>query len=168
VTGPRRDASPLVVTGAAHGIGYAIARLASARGAAVALLDRDAAALEQAVEQLASSALALPCDVSDEGQVDAAFEAAAERFGAPAGVVACAGIDRGSPLHELHASAWDEVIAINLRGAFLTCRAAVRQMLPAGGGAIVCVSSPFAFVSPPGGTSAYSSSGLSTAVRESG
>jgi NAD(P)-dependent dehydrogenase (short-subunit alcohol dehydrogenase family) len=165
---------PLVVTGAARGIGNAVARLAVAAGVAVALLDRDAAELEAiaaeleaAAAELGSSALALACDVSDETQVDAAFAWVADRLGTPAGVVVSAGIDRGAPLHEFEAAIWDEVLAVNLRGAFLTCRAAVRQMLPSGRGAIVCVSSPFGFVSAAGGTSAYSSSkaGVSALAR---
>jgi NAD(P)-dependent dehydrogenase (short-subunit alcohol dehydrogenase family) len=67
---------------------------------------------------------------------------------------------------ELEAATWDEVLAVNLRGGFLTCRAAVRQMRPAGG-SIVCVSSPFALVATSAGVGAYSASkgGLSALVR---
>jgi len=151
----------IAVTGAASGIGAATARLAAARGHAVALLDRDGAAVEALARGLAddgATAVALACDVGDEGQVDGAFAAVAERLGPVRGLVSSAGIDRSCPLPELRAEAWDEVIAVNLRGTFLCCRAAVRQMLDAGGGAIVCVSSPFALVAPAGGTGAYSAS----------
>jgi len=152
----------VVVTGAASGIGAATAGLAAARGHAVALLDRDGAAVEvaaQALRDAGARALGVACDVADERAVDDAFATAVARLGPLRGVVASAGIDRGGLLHELGAAAWDELIAVNLRGAFLTCRAALRCFLDAGaGGAIVCVSSPFALVAAPGGTGAYSAS----------
>ncbi|HEX7291871.1 MAG TPA: SDR family NAD(P)-dependent oxidoreductase [Conexibacter sp.] len=152
----------VVVTGAASGIGAATARLAAARGDAVALLDRDGAAVEAAAHELrdaGAKALGLACDVAGEREVDDAFAAAVAQLGPLRGVVASAGIDRGGLLHELDAAAWDELIAVNLRGTFLTCRAALRRLLDAGGGgSIVCVSSPFALVAAPGGTGAYSAS----------
>lgn len=150
-----------IVTGAASGIGAATARFAAAGGHAVALLDRDGDAAERIAGALAgdgATALALACDVADERQVDAAFATVVERLGVVGGLVTCAGIDRSSSLPEQRAEAWDEVIAVNLRGTFLSCRAAVRQMLDAGGGSIVCMSSPFALVAPAGGTGAYSAS----------
>jgi NAD(P)-dependent dehydrogenase (short-subunit alcohol dehydrogenase family) len=165
------SSSVVVVTGAASGIGAATARLAAERGYAVALLDRDGAAAEGLAETLrgnGAAALGIACDVADERAVDDAFATAAAQLGALHGVVASAGIDRSALLHELDATAWDELIGINLRGAFLTCRAALRQLLKAGtGGSIVCVSSPFGFVAPAGGTGAYSASkgGVSALVR---
>lgn len=112
------------------------------------------------------AAVGLTCDVSDEEQLDAAFAAAEHDLGPLTGVVASAGIDRGGQLHEMPSSKWDEVISVNLRGTFLTCRAALRGMLERGG-SIVCVSSPFAFVAPPGGAGAYAASkgGISALVR---
>jgi NAD(P)-dependent dehydrogenase (short-subunit alcohol dehydrogenase family) len=161
----------VVVTGAGSGIGAATARLAAARGYAVALLDRDEATVQDAARTLTNdgaAAIGLACDVADERAVDDAFATAAARLGPLHGVVASAGIDRGGLLHELDAARWDEVIAVNLRGAFLTCRAALRQLVDAGtGGSIVCVSSPFALVAAPGGMGAYSASkgGTSALVR---
>jgi NAD(P)-dependent dehydrogenase (short-subunit alcohol dehydrogenase family) len=136
----------------------------------VALLDRDLAAAESLAARLrdiGAVALALPCDVADPDQVDAAFDRAADELGVPAGVVASAGIDRGGLAHELALEDFDAVIAVNLRGTFLTCRAAVRHMLGAGRGSIVCVSSPLGEVAAPGGTGAYSASkaGISALVR---
>jgi NAD(P)-dependent dehydrogenase (short-subunit alcohol dehydrogenase family) len=160
----------VVVTGAASGIGAATARLAAERGYAVALLDRDDAGVQagaQALTDDGAAAIGLACDVGDERAVDDAFATAA-RLGPLHGVVASAAIDRGGLVHELDASRWDEVIAVNLRGAFLTCRAALRQLVEAGaGGSIVCVSSPFALVAAPGGVGAYSASkgGTSALVR---
>jgi NAD(P)-dependent dehydrogenase (short-subunit alcohol dehydrogenase family) len=160
----------VVVSGAASGIGAATARLAAERGYAVALLDRDDAGVQagaQALTDDGAAAIGLACDVGDERAVDDAFATAA-RLGPLHGVVASAAIDRGGLVHELDASRWDEVIAVNLRGAFLTCRAALRQLVEVGaGGSIVCVSSPFALVAAPGGVGAYGASkgGTSALVR---
>jgi NAD(P)-dependent dehydrogenase (short-subunit alcohol dehydrogenase family) len=164
--------APLVVTGAARGIGLAIARLAARAGAPVGLLDREGDAARAAASALvdggASSeeVVGLECDVSDEHAVAAAFEEVAQHLGPPRALAVCAGVDEGGPLDELEAATWDIVHGVNLRGTFLTCRAALRHMLGAGGGAIVCVSSPFAFVAAPG-TSAYAASkgGISALVR---
>ena len=96
------------------------------------------------------------------------------RFGIPvffciplAGVVTAAGIDRGELLHALEPREWDHVLAVNLRGTFLTCKAALRHMLDGDGGSIVCISSPLASVATPGGAGAYSASkaGVSALVR---
>jgi NAD(P)-dependent dehydrogenase (short-subunit alcohol dehydrogenase family) len=149
--------SVLYITGGAGAIGRACARLALEDGARVALIDRDGAALERVGAELAD-ALPVPCDVRDEDEVRAAFSYARDTIGRPTGVIASAAIDRGGALRDLDADAWDAVLAVNLRGTFLTCREALRHMADDGGGSIVCVSSPLAFVAVPGGTSAYSAS----------
>jgi len=168
---------PIVVTGAAHGIGAATATLAARAGAAVALLDRDADAAAALASRLRDAGapgplLALGCDVSEAHSVEAAYAAVASELGAPRGLVASAGIDRGGLAHELPLADLDAVLAVNLRGTFLSCRAALRSMLDAGGaggvgGAIVCVGSPLGAVAAPGGTSAYSASkaGIAALVR---
>jgi NAD(P)-dependent dehydrogenase (short-subunit alcohol dehydrogenase family) len=158
---------PVLVTGGARGIGLAVATLAAAAGGRVAVVDRDREALDAAAVQLGGDALLVACDVRDEGQVRAAFDTALGELGSLQGVVASAGIDRGGPFHESTADDFDELIAVNLRGAALTCREAIRRMLPTGAGSIVCVSSPFAFVGGPAGTGAYSASkgGVSALVK---
>jgi NAD(P)-dependent dehydrogenase (short-subunit alcohol dehydrogenase family) len=161
---------PIIVTGGACGIGFAAARLACVAGADVALVDRDTDALERAAEALRDNrgrVMRLACDVSDEEQVRQAFARSATGLGAAAGLIASAGIDEGSELHELDSQTWDRVLAVNLRGIFLACREALRQMLGVGRGAIVCLSSPFAVAAAPGGTGAYSASkgGISALVR---
>jgi NAD(P)-dependent dehydrogenase (short-subunit alcohol dehydrogenase family) len=110
--------------------------------------------------------LAVVCDVADENQIHDAFEQIRTDLGPPSALVASAGIDRGGRIHDLDAGTWDEVIAINLRGTFLACREAVRSMLGDGGGAIVCVSSPFALVAA-AGVAAYGASkaGICALVR---
>jgi NAD(P)-dependent dehydrogenase (short-subunit alcohol dehydrogenase family) len=165
--------TPIVVTGAAHGIGAATATLAAQAGAAVALLDRDAEAAKALASRLRDagapgSLLALGCDVAEAHSVEAAYAAVAAELGPPRGLVASAGIDRGGLVHELPLADLDAVLSVNLRGTFLTCRAALRAMLESGaGGAIVCVGSPLGAVAAPGGTSAYSASkaGIAALVR---
>jgi NAD(P)-dependent dehydrogenase (short-subunit alcohol dehydrogenase family) len=145
---------PLVVTGAARGIGLAVARLAVERGAQVALLDRDGDEVERAAGSI-GGALGLACDVADEAQVNDAFAAVRDRLGPVRALVASAGVDRGGPVGDLTAEDWDAVLAVNARGAFLSCKAALAQMTD--GGSIVCMSSPFAIATAPG-TAAYSAS----------
>jgi NAD(P)-dependent dehydrogenase (short-subunit alcohol dehydrogenase family) len=149
----------LVITGAARGIGAAIASGAAATGRPLVLLDRDTHALDELAVRLRESVecLTVGCDVSDEAEIDNAIARASERFGAPAALVTSAGIDRGGLVHEMDASAWDHVIAVNLRGTFLACRATLRLMVGAGAGAIACISSPFALAAA-GGVGAYASS----------
>jgi NAD(P)-dependent dehydrogenase (short-subunit alcohol dehydrogenase family) len=165
-------ASPIVVTGAARGIGAATATLAAQAGAAVALLDRDgdgAAAVAAGLREAGATGaiLSLGCDVASPHSVDAAFAAVTAQFGPPLGLVASAGIDRGGLAHEIALEDVDAVLNINLRGTFLTCRAALGPMLDARRGAIVCVGSPLGVVAAPGGTSAYSASkaGIAALVR---
>jgi NAD(P)-dependent dehydrogenase (short-subunit alcohol dehydrogenase family) len=158
----------LVITGAARGIGAAAALLAVEQGYAVALLDRDSDLAEQHADLLrdrGGKCAAIACDVSDERDVREAFAAAQSSFGPPSALLTSAGIDRGGRAHELDPATWDDVIAVNLRGTFLACRAALEAMVPRAG-AIVCVSSPFALVATEA-VAAYASSkgGVSALVR---
>lgn len=164
-----RSPRGVLITGAAGGIGLAVAKLAAHQGRSVAMLDRDPRRVNVAAAELRENgaiALGLACDVRDEAELDAAFRSAVSELGPLTGVVASAGIDRAGEAHELPVESWDDVIETNLRGAFLTCRAALREMLPRGG-SIVCISSPLAFVAPAGGAGAYAASkaGVSALVR---
>ncbi|AUT47629.1 SDR family NAD(P)-dependent oxidoreductase [Achromobacter sp. AONIH1] len=143
-----------LVAGGASGIGLAFARLAASRGAAVAILDRDAAALSEAGRQLPSLAAALVCDVTDSEAVDRAVQEAAGALGGIDGVVNCAGIDLRADLESMRDDDWDRVMAVNLGGPMRVCRAAVPHLKRAGGGVIVNVSSA-AGLSPLPGRSAY-------------
>jgi NAD(P)-dependent dehydrogenase (short-subunit alcohol dehydrogenase family) len=153
------DKAPLLVTGATSGIGEAVARVAVATGVSVALLGRDRERVEQLAEELSgtgdAATLGLTADVSDEREIAAAIAEVAARLGPVRRLVTSAAIDRGGLLHELEPQDFDEVIAINLRGTYLVCRACIPQMIESGGGSIVCVSSPLGRVATPG-SGAYS------------
>jgi NAD(P)-dependent dehydrogenase (short-subunit alcohol dehydrogenase family) len=162
----------VVVTGAGSGIGRAAALAAAERGASVAVLDIDASnastVAKEATTRGAPSAIGLPCDVRDEDSVASAIGTAVDEIGPIRGLVTSAGIERHSLAHELSASEWFDVLNTNLSGTFFACKHALVAMLAHGqGGSIVCVSSPLAEVSIPGGFAAYSASkgGVSALVR---
>jgi glucose 1-dehydrogenase len=136
-----------VVTGGESGIGRACAIALAKRGARVALTyfaDADAAAATiSAVERTEGEALALQCDVSDEGQVDVLFAAAERAFGTVRLLVNCAGVNMsGTPLVQMDLALFQHTIAADLVGPFLTCRRFARALEAAGqGGRIVNISS---------------------------
>ena len=134
---PRR----LIVSGGASGIGLAVARMAVARGARVALLDRDTAALAEAVRLLGEAALALECDVSDAPAVRTAVDRAAQWLGGVDALVNSAGIDALKSLETTSDEEWARVLAVNLTGPMLVCRAALPHLRAAGGGSIVNIAS---------------------------
>ncbi len=133
-----------VVTGGARGIGLAIAERLAASGAAVCLWDIDDAAGQAAAGRLAESgqALALGVDVADEASVAAAAEATAGEFGAIDILVNNAGITGpNKATWDYTPDEWREVLAIDLTGVYLCCRAVVPVMLDGGYGRIVNVAS---------------------------
>jgi rhamnulose-1-phosphate aldolase/alcohol dehydrogenase len=140
-----------LVTGAASGIGRAIAERVAAEGASVVIADIDADGAEKVVADLGEErALAVTLDVSDEAAVDRAFTAAAVRFGGVDLVVNNAGFARSSALVDTTADEWDRLHAVLARGAFLVSRAAARTMTSAGAtGDIVYVVSKNAVVAGP-------------------
>jgi NAD(P)-dependent dehydrogenase (short-subunit alcohol dehydrogenase family) len=164
--------APVLVSGAASGIGQATARLAAERGHAVIMLDQDGAALERSAGQLRDLRPAqlweAAVDVCDQPALSAALDDAIEAVGVPRKAVCCAGIDRGGPTHEQPIEDFDLVLDVNLRGTFLTCREVISRLLARSEtGAIVCVSSVAAFTAVPGGASAYCASkgGVTALVR---
>ena len=143
-----------VVTGAARGLGLAIARTLLERGARVMLSDVDGDALVAARESLGDATdrvATAPCNVADEDQVAALFDAAEAEIGAVHGVVANAGILRDALLvksdgqrvtQRMSLQVWQSVIDVNLTGVFLTGREAATRMIEHGeGGVIINVSS---------------------------
>ncbi|HEU5189557.1 MAG TPA: SDR family NAD(P)-dependent oxidoreductase [Methylomirabilota bacterium] len=131
-----------LVTGAARGIGLAIARRLAADGARVAVLDLDRAGAEAAAKTLGPEVLALTADVTRSAEVDAAVAAVVRRWGRLDVLVNNAGITgRSFPIWELSDEDWARVIDVDLASVFYGCRAAVKVMLPQGGGRIINIAS---------------------------
>ncbi|MBE1536183.1 3-oxoacyl-ACP reductase FabG [Actinomadura algeriensis] len=133
-----------VVTGAARGIGAAVAARLAREGFAVAVCDLDEAACAGTVETIAAAggtALAVGVDVADSAAVTAAVTRIAAELGPPAVLVNNAGITRDNLLFKMTDDDWDSVMSVHLRGSFLMSRAAQEHMTKAGWGRIVNLSS---------------------------
>ena len=131
-----------VVTGAASGIGKAIAAAFIDAGASVVLCDLNAKALESAATELGERAIGRVTDVSDESQVEGAMRAAREAFGSLDIVVNCAGFGAIMPLTELPGEKWKAVQAVTLGGVFYGLKHGARLMLEQGRpGVIINISS---------------------------
>ena len=133
-----------IITGAARGIGAAIARRFAQDGMAVAVLDLDEAACTTTVEQIQAAggeALAVGANVAEEESVNAAVERIAAELGAPTVLVNNAGITRDNLLFKMSTDDWDAVMGVHLRGAFLMSKAAQKHMVDAEWGRIVNLSS---------------------------
>lgn len=130
-----------IVTGAASGIGKAIAVLFAQEGAKVAVADLNKSAADAAAKEIADhggAALGLAMDVSDEQQVHAAVETAAARFGGIDILVSNAGIQIVHPVDAFPFPDWKKMLAIHLDGAFLTTKACLRHMYASGrGGSVI-------------------------------
>ena len=130
-----------VITGAARGIGLAVARRFLAGGWRAALLDVDGPALGASARALGGEALAIVCDVADPTQVRAAIDQAAARLGRIDALVNNAGIAVFKPLLETTYEEWTRVLAVNLTGPFLCTQACAPVMLANGGGSVVNIGS---------------------------
>jgi 3-oxoacyl-[acyl-carrier protein] reductase len=133
-----------VVTGAAQGIGFAIAKTLGAHGASVVVADIDGARAEAAAERLRAdgrAASAVRCDVSDEDDVNGLVAACLDEHGRIDVMVNNAGITRDATMRKMTADDFDTVVRVHLRGAWLGTRAASLEMRERGGGSIVNMSS---------------------------
>jgi NAD(P)-dependent dehydrogenase (short-subunit alcohol dehydrogenase family) len=128
-----------LVTGGAAGIGAAIVRRLAARGARVAVLDRDGGGAREIADEIGGHAIAV--DVAEGGSTTAAVDEAAAVLGGLTDVVANAGIGRNKPLHQYSDDEWRLVVGVNLDGTFHTLRAAIPHLLAGGGGSIVTIAS---------------------------
>lgn len=133
-----------LVIGAAGGIGSAIARLFARAGAAQHLVDTRPERLRELVRELDGSGAAVsagPIDVTDPESVQASVTACAERHGAVDILVNCAGVIEEVRVESMSLDQWDRLIAVNLTGVFLTCRAVVPLMRRRSWGRIITISS---------------------------
>ena len=129
----------VLVTGAAQGIGRAIARLFAAEGARLALVDVKAAEIESVAAEFGAEAFAF--DLRDLDGIDGLVDTAVQKLGHLDGLVNAAGIHSAGPVSDITAARWREVMAVNLDAPFLLCRAAERHLRASEGSTIVNLSS---------------------------
>ena len=130
-----------LVAGGASGIGAAICEAFAEQGARVAIVDRNidmAAALSQTIGK---DSAAFHCDIVEPESVSAAVQSVVEKYGTIDILINCAGVATLMPAEDLPADAWDSMLDINLKGAFLVCQAVGRVMLAGQGGRIVSIAS---------------------------
>lgn len=142
------DGRVAVVTGAARGIGAATAKRLASDGAAVAVLDLDAASAQPVADEINSAggkAIAVGANVSDEASVNAAFEQVKADLGTVGVLINNAGVIRDNMLFKMTVDDWDAVMNVHLRGHFLCAKAAQAHMVEAKWGKIVNTSSISAY-----------------------
>jgi NAD(P)-dependent dehydrogenase (short-subunit alcohol dehydrogenase family) len=149
----RLDGRTAIVTGAGGGIGRAISVAFASAGAAVACVDRNeesVTATQAAIVESGGRAIAIRCDVTRESDSHDAVTTTQEAFSAPRILVNAAAADdpNGSVL-EVSPEEWDQVFAVNVRGAFLMSRAVLPPMIAAGGGNIIHIASQLGRVAAP-------------------
>lgn len=132
-----------LVTGAASGIGYAIAKRYVAAGGRVAIADLNLEAAMAAAKELGGSetAIAVAMDVANEEQVNAGVEKTVAAFGAVDILVSNAGIQIVHPIEDFPYSDWKKIMAVHVDGAFLTTKACIKHMYKQGSGALIYMGS---------------------------
>jgi NAD(P)-dependent dehydrogenase (short-subunit alcohol dehydrogenase family) len=133
-----------LITGAGRGIGRATALRFAREGARLALFSRTPETLEETAAQIHAAggeALAIRGDVAREEDVQALFKRVHETYGRVDILISCAGVVAVKPFAEMDVETWDRVLSVNLRGTFLCCQLAFRQMQQQGGGVILNISS---------------------------
>ena len=133
-----------VVTGAASGIGLGIARRLAGDGLAVALLDNSGDLVQDAAKDLSGQGMTVAAhevDVSDRSAMEQAFSSVRGALGPVTVVVTSAGIESFDPIIDITPEKWDRILAVNLTGTFTSVQLAVPDMIAAGWGRIVTISS---------------------------
>lgn len=152
----------IVITGASQGIGAACAERLAADGAALALWDvsdEQGSVLAARLAESGTRAIYVHCNVASKAEVDAAVAATLATFTRIDGLINNAGIFKAADFLEITEEDWDAVIGVNLKGAFLVGQAVAREMVKAGSGAIVNMSSVNAITAIPGIASYNASKG---------
>lgn len=158
MTAERLDGQTAIVTGAGRGIGRGVALALAAEGAAVVLAARtrrELADVAAAVRERGGRALAVPTDVTSPEAVDALVEQTVAELGRVDVLVTAAGVASFGPLAGTKPADWEPMLAVNLRGAILCCRAVLPPMLRQRRGTIINVAS-IAARRPIAGTAVYS------------
>ena len=133
-----------IVTGGGSGIGLAVGERLAADGMAVAVFDRDAEAGDAAAKTISAgggSALAIAVDVTAPEEIQAGVARVREQLGAPTVLVNNAGVHAVDPFLSITAEKWHRLLEVNLTGTFNCCQAVVPDMIDAGWGRIVNISS---------------------------
>lgn len=140
-----------LVTGAASGIGRAVALTLAAEGVRVALLDRDAPGVRVTADGCPGAVL-VPADVTDEAEVRDAVATAVVELGGLDAVVCCAGVSGpvGSGIEQTSLAQWETVFAVNVTGPFLVLKHALPALRASGAASVVVISSDSALVASPG------------------
>ncbi len=143
-----------LVTGASRGIGLAIAKRLGSAGARIVVMDmvfrEGPEAVIEALKEVGAEAITHEANVTDSGQVEALFKSVEEEWGGVDILVNNAGITRDALLMRMTDEQWDAVLNVNLKGAFLCARAAIRGMMRKRWGRIVSLSSVVALGGNPG------------------
>jgi 3-oxoacyl-[acyl-carrier protein] reductase len=144
---------PAIVTGAARGLGRAIAMSLAASGAKVACIDVNEETLAETVEAIRAAggtAEPMACDVTDSDRVTETVGEVVKKWGGLRILVNNAGITRDNVILRMKDDQWDSVIAINLRGTFLFTRAASKPMMKGRRGRIINIASVSGLMGNPG------------------
>jgi 3-oxoacyl-[acyl-carrier protein] reductase len=138
----RFEGQSAIVTGAARGIGLAIATRLASEGAGVMIADVDLDEAERAAANIGDNAVPRRLDVTEPASWDATVREAQQRWGRIDALVNNAGIaGRSAPIWELTLDEWQQLIDIDLTGVFLGCQAVIPVMIESGGGHIVNIAS---------------------------
>ena len=157
----RMEGKVAFISGGARGIGAAISRLLAREGASIVIgdiLEAEGIATETRIREAGGQARFVHMDVRDEGQWKHALEAVVGRFGKLDVLVNNAGISTPQGVEDLSVDDWDRILEVNARGVFLGTKLAIPEMLKAGGGSIVNISSEQGIVGSATGNSAYHAS----------
>jgi NAD(P)-dependent dehydrogenase (short-subunit alcohol dehydrogenase family) len=148
-----------VVTGAASGLGRAIALGLAEEGSRVACLDRDEAGNAETAAEIGTAASVHAADVTDRAAIDGAVDSVLEQWGRIDIAVNSAGIGGRSPAVDYPEEMWNAVLAVNITGTFNVCRSVARHMLDARSGSIVNIASIGGLAGYPGSVGYQTSKG---------